>query len=92
MRIEYRPVLKILCRRTTLKVVPVVLDRNRNRIDFGGDIFMGIASGADSVFRHARMLGGREWVRFGAIEMGLDCVRRYLYRLPIDRQFDLEKH
>ena len=32
-----------------------------------------------------RILGGREWVRLGAVEMGLDCLRRYLQGLPVVR-------
>jgi nicotinamide-nucleotide amidase len=37
------------------------------------------------------MLGGREWVRIGAAEMALDCLRRTLQGLPIDERVDFEK-
>jgi nicotinamide-nucleotide amidase len=30
-------------------------------------------------------------VRLGAIEMGLDCLRRFLQGLPIDERTDFEK-
>ena len=41
--------------------------------------------------RRSRMLGGREWVRLGAVEMSLDCLRRYLQGLPVDERIDFEK-
>jgi nicotinamide-nucleotide amidase len=37
------------------------------------------------------MLGGREWIRLGAIELGLDCLRRYLQGRPIDERVDFER-
>jgi len=36
-------------------------------------------------------VGGRDWVRLGAVEMGLDCLRRHLQNLPIDEKIDFEK-
>jgi nicotinamide-nucleotide amidase len=41
--------------------------------------------------RRSRILGGREWVRLGAVEMGLDCLRRYLQELPVYERIDFEK-
>ena len=38
-----------------------------------------------------RIVGGREWVRLGAVEMGLDCLRRYLQGLPVHERIDFEK-
>ena len=38
-----------------------------------------------------RILGGREWVRLGAVELGLDCLRRYLKGLPVHERIDFEK-
>jgi len=37
------------------------------------------------------MLGGREGVPLGAIEMSLDCLRRFLQGLPVDERIDFEK-
>ena len=37
-------------------------------------------------------MGGREWVRLGAAELGLDCLRRLLLDLPVDERVDFEKH
>jgi nicotinamide-nucleotide amidase len=71
--------------------VLIELDEGADRIDFGGTIFIGIATEGDVSSRRARVLGGREWVRLGATEMGLDCLRRYLHNLPIDQRIDFEK-
>jgi nicotinamide-nucleotide amidase len=37
------------------------------------------------------MLGGREWLRLGAVEVALDCLRRHLQGLPVDERIDFEK-
>jgi nicotinamide-nucleotide amidase len=50
-----------------------------------------IATAAETVTRRARILGGRDWLRLGAVEMGLDCLRRYLQRLPVYERIDFEK-
>lgn len=73
-------------------VVLVLLDDGADSIEFGGDVHIGIADADGAVSRHARMLGGREWIRLGAIELGLDCVRRHLQGLPVDQKIDFEKH
>jgi len=71
--------------------VLIDLDDGPDRIDFGGTICLAIATaeGADS--RRSRILGGREWVRLGACEMGLDCLRRHLQGLPVYERIDFEK-
>jgi len=71
--------------------VLIDLDDGPDRIDFGGTIRIGIATAKEAVAREARILGGREWVRLGATEMGLDCLRRYLQGLPVDEKIDFEK-
>ena len=67
------------------------LDEGPDRIDFGGTLWTAIASGHEVVVRRSRILGGREWVRLGAVEMGLDCLRRYLQGLPVIERIDFEK-
>src|SRR2546422_10756712 len=71
--------------------VLIDLDDGPDRIDFGGTICLAIATaeGADS--RRSRILGGREWGRLGACEMGLDCLRRHLQGLPVYERIDFEK-
>ena len=69
----------------------IEIDEGADRIEFGGTICIGIATANEVVSRRARMLGGREWVRLGAVEMSLDCLRRYLQGLPVDERIDFEK-
>ena len=71
--------------------VLVDLDEGADRIEFGGTICIGIATEGETVSRRARVIGGRDWVRLGAIEMGLDCLRRYLQGLPVTERIDFEK-
>jgi len=72
-------------------VVLIELDDGPDRIDFGGTIWIAIATAEDVAFRRSRILGGREWVRLGAVELGLDCLRRYLQHLPVVERIDFEK-
>jgi nicotinamide-nucleotide amidase len=62
-----------------------------DRPDLGGTISVAIADGKDTVWRKARLLGGRDWVRVGAVELGLDCLRRHLLGLPVDERIDFER-
>jgi nicotinamide-nucleotide amidase len=71
--------------------VLVDLDYGPDRIEFGGTIALAIASADDVASRRSRIVGGREWVRLGAVEMGLDCLRRYLHGLPVYERIDFEK-
>ena len=73
-------------------VVLATLDVDVQGKIFAGDIYIGIADGSGSTFRLARMRGSREWIRLGAVEMGLDCLRRYLFGLPVDELIDFEDH
>jgi nicotinamide-nucleotide amidase len=67
------------------------LDDGPDRVDFGGTICLAIASAQDVASRRSRIVGGREWVRLGAVELGLDCLRRYLQGLPVYERTDFEK-
>jgi nicotinamide-nucleotide amidase len=71
--------------------VLVDLDEGADRIGFGGTVCLAIATAADVASRRSRIVGGREWVRLGAVEMGLDCLRRYLQGLPVSERIDFEK-
>ena len=71
--------------------VLVDLDEGADRIEFGGTICIGIATDGEAVSRRARVVGGRDWVRLGAIELGLDCLRRHLQGLPVSERIDFEK-
>ncbi|WP_158928660.1 CinA family nicotinamide mononucleotide deamidase-related protein [Acidisphaera sp. S103] len=72
-------------------VVLIELDDGADRIDFGGTIWIGIATADRMEFRRSRILGGREWVRLGAVELALDCLRRFLQGLPVVERIDFEK-
>lgn len=71
--------------------VLVDLDEGADRIDFGGTICLAIATADEAVSRRSRILGGREWVRLGAVELGLDCLRRHLLGLPVSERTDFER-
>ena len=71
--------------------VLIDLDEGADRIEFGGTICLAIATEQEAASRRSRILGGREWVRLGAVEMGLDCLRRYLQGLPVYEKIDFEK-
>jgi nicotinamide-nucleotide amidase len=76
---------------TTALVVLIDLDEGADRIDFGGTIWIGIATAEGVEFRRSRILGGREWVRLGAVELGMDCLRRQLQGLPVVERIDFER-
>jgi nicotinamide-nucleotide amidase len=67
------------------------LDPGGDRPDFGATITVQIADGGGMVQRVARLVGGRDWVRTGAAELGLDCLRRHLLGLPVDERIDFER-
>jgi nicotinamide-nucleotide amidase len=71
--------------------VLIDLDEGADRIEFGGTVCLAIATVDDVASRRSRIVGGREWVRLGAVEMGLDCLRRYLQGLPVYERIDFEK-
>ena len=71
--------------------VLIDLDDGPDRIEFGGGIYLAIATAHEAVSRRSRIVGGRDWVRLGAVEMGLDCLRRYLQGLPVTERIDFEK-
>ncbi len=71
--------------------VLIDLDDGADRVDFGGTICLAIATEQEAASRRSRIVGGREWVRLGAVELGLDCLRRYLQGLPVYERIDFEK-
>jgi len=71
--------------------VLIDLDDGPDRIEFGGSICLAIATEQEAASRRSRILGGRDWVRLGAVELGLDCLRRYLQSLPVNERTDFER-
>ncbi len=72
-------------------VVLIDLDEGADRIEFAGTVCLAIATVNNVQSRRSRIVGGRDWVRLGAVEMGLDCLRRYLQGLPVNERIDFEK-
>ena len=79
------------CGTTHALAVLIDLDDGPDRIEFGGTICLAIATEGEVASRRSRILGGREWVRLGAVELGLDCLRRHLQGLPVYERTDFEK-
>jgi nicotinamide-nucleotide amidase len=71
--------------------VLIAVDDGPDRIDFGGSIHLAIADGDRVETRRSRIYGGRDWVRLGAVELGLDCLRRYLFGLPVSERTDFDR-
>ncbi len=78
-------------RTTHALAVLIDVDEGADKLEFGGTICLTIATGGNVASRRSRVVGGREWVRLGAVEMGLDCLRRYLQGLPVYERIDFEK-
>ncbi len=66
-------------------------DEAAEGIDFGATIWIAIATDKDIAVRRARITGGRDWVRLGAVELALDCLRRHLHGLPLRERTDFER-
>jgi len=60
-------------------------------IDFGGTIWVAIATAEATEVRRARIAGGRDWLRLGAVELALDSLRRHLHGLPLRERTDFER-
>jgi nicotinamide-nucleotide amidase len=71
--------------------VLIELDEGADRMDLGGTIWVAIATAERVECRRSRILGGREWIRLGAAELGMDCFRRFLQGLPVTERIDFEK-
>jgi nicotinamide-nucleotide amidase len=71
--------------------VIVAIEDGEDRIDLGGTVCIAVATANDVASRRSRLAGGRDWVRLGAVEMGLDSLRRYLQGLPVREPNDFEK-
>jgi nicotinamide-nucleotide amidase len=71
--------------------VLIDVDKGADRLEFAGSVCLAIATEGEVASRRSRIVGGRDWVRLGAVEMGLDCLRRYLQGLPVTERIDFEK-
>ncbi|MDH4246946.1 MAG: CinA family nicotinamide mononucleotide deamidase-related protein [Deltaproteobacteria bacterium] len=71
--------------------VLVALEGTQEDVSLTGSIHLALAGPEGVLTRRSRLAGGREWVRLGAVEMGLDCLRRHLQGLPLKEKTDFEK-
>ncbi len=71
--------------------VLIETDAGPDKFDWGGTVWIGIATADRVESRRSRILGGREWVRLGAAELAMDCLRRFLLGLPVVERIDFEK-
>ncbi len=72
----------------------VTLVKPLDRQDGGkhaADIAVAISDGKAGACRTSRLPGSPEWVRLGAVELALDCLRRYLSGLPTTERIDSEQ-
>jgi nicotinamide-nucleotide amidase len=58
----------------------------------GPALWFSVAAGQQVTARRSRLLrlGGDDWLRAGAVEMGLDTLRRFLQGLPVAEKIDFE--
>ena len=76
---------------THAMTVLIDVDAGPDRRDLGGLIQIAIAAPGGTVTRTTRILGGWDWIRLGAAELALDCLRRHLHGLPVHERTDFEK-
>jgi len=56
-----------------------------------GLIVVGLDSGREPAARTTKLAGYRDWIRLGAVELGLDCLRRHLKGMPLHERNDFER-
>ena len=83
--------LRVKSRSSHSLVVLIGLDKELQEKTVAGNIFIAIADRGQAVARRARLPGSGQWVRLGAIELGLDCLRRYLFDQPVHERIDFEQ-
>ena len=65
--------------------------RRSSRATHDAVICLALAEEQGIVSRRARITGTWRWIRDGAVEMGLDCLRRHLNGLPLKEEIDFER-
>ncbi len=58
----------------------------------GVEIHLGISGNGEAQYRKSRLPGSPSWTRLGAVELGLDFLRRSLAGLPMHELVDFEQH
>ena len=72
--------------------VLVGLDKTESRGgNHSGTVCIAISENGDIVARRSRLTGTYDWIRLGAVEMGMDSLRRHLLGLPLKEATDFER-
>jgi nicotinamide-nucleotide amidase len=72
--------------------VLVGLDTKESRGgNHSGTVCISISENGNLVARRSRLTGTYDWIRLGAVEMGMDSLRRHLQGLPIKEATDFER-
>ncbi|HEX7927110.1 MAG TPA: CinA family protein, partial [bacterium] len=74
-----------------LCVLCAVDDQQPKEANQTGQIAIAIASSQGVATRGSKLAGHRDWIRLGAVEMGLDSLRRFLKGLPLHERTDFER-
>ena len=60
--------------------------------EYAWKIVLAISDGTRMEVRESKFPGSPQWIRIGATELALDCLRRFLTQLPIQQKIDFEQH
>ena len=74
-----------------LAVLVELIDEETSGPNLSSTICIAVAAPGGIASRRSRLVGNREWIRLGAVEMGLDSLRRFLKDLPIKEKIDFER-
>ena len=74
-----------------LAVLVDVFEGDDGSPNLSSTICIAISNGREIGSRRTRLMGNRDWIRLGAVEMGLDSLRRFLKHLPIKEKTDFER-
>jgi len=63
----------------------------KETIDNEAEAYISLSNSENIISRIGYFVGDEQRIRLGAVEMALDCLRRYLYNLPFNEKSDFEK-
>jgi len=65
---------------------------NKDSSESSSIIHIVVADGLRRESRQAELPGSPDWIQTGSTELALDCLRRFLYGLPVQERIDFEQH
>jgi nicotinamide-nucleotide amidase len=63
----------------------------KNTLDNEAEAYISLSDSENIISRIGYFVGDEQRIRLGAVEMALDCLRRYLQDLPFNEKSDFEK-